>query len=66
MEDVALSQRAEARRAAPLCLRAARRSPPGRRWEKRGVLRTIVLMWRLRLPTSSARAPSALAQIYQR
>jgi len=47
MEDVAFS-RAMRRRGAPACLRA-RVLTSGRRWEKHGVLRTILLMWRLRL-----------------
>jgi rSAM/selenodomain-associated transferase 2 len=46
MEDVELSRRLKTL-SAPLCLR-----PPaltsGRRWERHGVWRTIVLMWRLR------------------
>src|SRR5690606_7553237 len=47
MEDVAFS-RAMKRRARPACLRA-RVVTSGRRWESRGVLRTILLMWRLRI-----------------
>ncbi|MFL9824642.1 TIGR04283 family arsenosugar biosynthesis glycosyltransferase [Rhodoplanes sp. SY1] len=47
MEDIALS-RALKRLSRPLCLRD-RVTTSGRRWEKHGVLRTILLMWRLRL-----------------
>lgn len=47
MEDIELSRRLK-RVSAPLCLHA-RVVTSGRRWEKRGVLRTILLMWRLRL-----------------
>ena len=47
MEDVALSARLK-RISRPLCLRA-RVTTSGRRWETHGVLRTILLMWRLRL-----------------
>jgi rSAM/selenodomain-associated transferase 2 len=47
MEDIAFSK-AMKRRGAPACLRE-RVTTSGRRWERRGVLRTIVLMWRLRL-----------------
>ncbi|MFT3957153.1 MAG: TIGR04283 family arsenosugar biosynthesis glycosyltransferase [Piscinibacter sp.] len=47
MEDIELSIRLR-RLHAPACLRE-RVSTSGRRWEQRGVWRTIVLMWRLRL-----------------
>jgi hypothetical protein len=36
----------------------------GRRWESRGVLRTIVLMWRLRLLYALGVAPQRLARKY--
>ena len=47
MEDIALSK-ALKRIGRPLCLRE-RAITSGRRWETHGVLRTILLMWRLRL-----------------
>lgn len=47
MEDIELSSRLRRLRA-PVCLRE-RVVTSGRRWEQRGVWRTIVLMWRLRL-----------------
>ena len=47
MEDVALSRLLK-RRARPSCLRE-KAVTSGRRWESRGVVRTIVLMWGLRL-----------------
>jgi len=47
MEDIELSRRLK-RLSRPLCL-TARVTTSGRRWEKRGVVRTILLMWRLRL-----------------
>jgi rSAM/selenodomain-associated transferase 2 len=47
MEDIELSKRLR-RVGAPACLRAKVRTS-GRRWDRRGVWRTIVLMWRLRL-----------------
>lgn len=46
MEDVDLSRRLRAR-GAPACLHACAVTS-GRRWESRGVWRTIWLMWRLR------------------
>ena len=47
MEDIAFS-RAMKRRGRPACLRE-RVTTSARRWERGGVLRTILLMWRLRL-----------------
>ena len=47
MEDVALSARLK-RTSKPLCLRA-RVTTSARRWRKHGTLRTVLLMWRLRL-----------------
>jgi rSAM/selenodomain-associated transferase 2 len=62
MEDIALSRRLK-RLTAPLCL-----TPPavtsGRRWEQHGVLRTILLMWRLRLAFFLGAEPNQLAQAY--
>jgi hypothetical protein len=46
MEDIEISRRLK-RLGRPACLRA-RVCTSGRRWEQRGVWRTIVLMWRLR------------------
>jgi hypothetical protein len=62
MEDIAFS-RAMKRRAPPACL-AARVRTSARRWEARGVLRTILLMWRLRLLYALGRAPERLAREY--
>ena len=62
MEDIAFS-RAMRRRGRPACLRE-RVSTSGRRWEARGVLRTIVLMWRLRLLYALGVAPQRLARQY--
>jgi rSAM/selenodomain-associated transferase 2 len=62
MEDVAFS-RTMKRRGPPACLRERVRTS-GRRWESRGVLRTIVLMWRLRLWYFLGAAPERLARLY--
>jgi rSAM/selenodomain-associated transferase 2 len=62
MEDIAFS-RAMKRRGRPACLRE-RVSTSGRRWESRGVLRTILLMWRLRLLYALGVAPQRLARDY--
>jgi rSAM/selenodomain-associated transferase 2 len=62
MEDIAFS-RLMKRRARPACLRERVRTS-GRRWEARGVLRTIFLMWRLRLLYALGVAPQRLAREY--
>jgi rSAM/selenodomain-associated transferase 2 len=62
MEDVALSKRLK-RISRPACLRE-RVVTSGRRWERRGTLRTIVLMWRLRLAYALGADPSRLARRY--
>jgi len=62
MEDVAFCARAK-RLAPPACLRA-RVTTSGRRWEKHGVLRTVLLMWRLRLAYYMGADPDELARRY--
>lgn len=62
MEDVALS-RALKRLSRPLCL-ADKAVTSGRRWERRGVLRTVLLMWRLRLAFFLGASPASLARLY--
>ncbi len=62
MEDVALSARLK-RLGRPLCLRA-RVVTSGRRWERHGVVRTILLMWWLRLRYFLGDSPERLAQVY--
>ncbi|BDG10008.1 TIGR04283 family arsenosugar biosynthesis glycosyltransferase [Anaeromyxobacter paludicola] len=62
MEDLALS--AALRRAGrPACLRE-RVVTSGRRWESRGVLRTVLLMWWLRFLFWAGRDPADLARRY--
>ena len=63
MEDIDFSRRARAL-SAPACLRA-RVTTSGRRWEKHGVLRTVLLMWRLRLRYFFGADPQALALAYR-
>jgi rSAM/selenodomain-associated transferase 2 len=63
MEDIALSKRLK-RLTRPLCLRE-RATTSGRRWETRGVFRTILLMWRLRLAYFFGADPAALAGRYR-
>ena len=62
MEDVALCK-ALRRISAPACLRA-RVVTSGRRWERQGTLRTILLMWRLRLAYALGADPHRLARHY--
>ena len=63
MEDIALSRLAK-RAGAPLCL-CERIVTSARRWERQGVLRTIVLMWQLRLAYFLGADPARLALRYQ-
>lgn len=63
MEDVALSK-ALRRRGAPAALRE-RVVTSGRRWERQGTLRTILLMWRLRLAYALGADPHRLARRYE-
>ena len=63
MEDVALCK-ALKRRGPPACLRL-RVTTSGRRWETRGVVRTILLMWRLRLAYALGADPARLAERYR-
>ena len=63
MEDVALSKLLK-RHSAPACL-SEKVVTSGRRWESRGVLRTIVLMWQLRFLYFIGVPPDALARKYR-
>jgi len=62
MEDVALSKKLRAL-AWPVCLRAKVKCS-SRRWEKHGVLKTILLMWRLRLAYFFGAEPALLFRKY--
>lgn len=62
MEDITFARNLK-RLSLPLCL-AARVTTSGRRWETRGVLRTIVQMWRLRLAYFFGAKPEDLARRY--
>jgi rSAM/selenodomain-associated transferase 2 len=62
MEDIALSARLK-RVSRPLCLRA-RVTTSGRRWRQYGMLRTVLLMWRLRLAFFLGADPQRLARDY--
>lgn len=62
MEDIALS-RLLRRRHRPLCLRTPLISS-SRRWEHRGIGRTVLLMWRLRLAHALGADPRRLVERY--
>jgi rSAM/selenodomain-associated transferase 2 len=63
MEDIELSRRLR-RWSPPACLRV-RVTTSGRRWEQRGVWRTIALMWRLRWMYARGASPERLAELYR-
>ena len=63
MEDVAISRRLK-RESRPYCPRA-RIVTSSRRWEENGILKTIVLMWRLRLAYALGADPADLARSYR-
>lgn len=62
MEDIALSQRLK-RHGRPACIRVPV-TTSSRRWEAQGVIRTIALMWRLRLAYFLGADPNRLALRY--
>jgi len=64
MEDVAFS-RTMKQVSPPACL-AARAVTSARRWERHGVARTVLLMWRLRYDYWRGADPDALASRYPR
>lgn len=63
MEDIEISRRLRAL-SRPACLRGPALTS-GRRWETRGVWRTIFLMWRLRWLYARGESPARLARRYR-
>jgi rSAM/selenodomain-associated transferase 2 len=63
MEDIEISRRLRAL-SRPACLRGPALTS-GRRWETRGVWRTIFLMWRLRWLYARGESPAHLAERYR-
>jgi rSAM/selenodomain-associated transferase 2 len=64
MEDIEICRRLRARatpRALPLAIESS-----GRRWDRDGAIRTILLMWWLRLRYFLGADPRALARVYHR
>jgi hypothetical protein len=64
MEDIALSQ--ALKKVTPPCCLKAKVISSGRRWQKFGVYKTILLMWSLRLRFYLGANPDTLAVLYQR
>ncbi len=62
MEDIALSRRLRKYRR-PHCL-SARAITSSRRWEQRGIIKTVLLMWWLRLKYFLGADPDRLAKSY--
>ena len=62
MEDIALSAKLK-RIGAPLCL-TARVTTSGKRWRDNGAVRTVLLMWSLRLRYYFGADPDRLARAY--
>jgi rSAM/selenodomain-associated transferase 2 len=62
MEDIAISRRLKCL-CRPFCI-ATPAVTSGRRWERNGVIRTILLMWRLRLSYYLGVEPALLARLY--
>jgi rSAM/selenodomain-associated transferase 2 len=62
MEDIALSKRLR-RLGPPLCLRE-QVFTSSRRWQKHGVVKTVLLMWRLRLAFFFGANPANLSRAY--
>ncbi len=63
MEDIALS-RLLRRDSRPVCIRTPRLQTSSRRWEEHGILRTVWLMWRLRLAYALGTPADELARRY--
>jgi len=62
MEDIALSRRLK-RQGLPACIKTPLRTS-SRRWETHGIVRTVVLMWSLRLAYFLGASPAFLARRY--
>ena len=64
MEDIAIS-RVLRRIGRPARIRSPRLQTSSRRWEERGVVATMLLMWRLRLAYALGTSPHELAKRYR-
>lgn len=64
MEDITVSSRLK-RVGPPACIRQPRLVTSSRRWEQRGIVRTVLLMWRLRLAYALGTPAERLAPRYR-
>jgi rSAM/selenodomain-associated transferase 2 len=64
MEDIELSRRLRLQ-LRPHCVHGLRLGASARRWQRHGVLRTLLLMWRLRLAYFLGAEPAGLAKVYR-
>ena len=64
MEDIRLS-RALMRYSRPICIRN-KLTTSSRRWEQQGIVRTVLLMWYLRLAHFFGKSPAELSRLYSR
>ena len=62
MEDIDLSKRLKSL-SPPICLKTTLLAS-SRRWESKGIIRTTIVMWQLRLRYALGAAPAELARIY--
>ena len=63
MEDISLSKKLK-RISPPLCIRKKPVITSSRRWEENGIIRTILLMWSLRLAYALRVSPETLKKHY--
>ena len=64
MEDISLSKKLK-RISPPLCIRKNPVITSSRRWEENGIIRTILLMWSLRLAYALGASPETLKKHYR-
>ena len=63
MEDIELTKRLK-KIAQPVCIKHNRLITSSRRWEKHGIIRTVILMWKLRLAYFLGTNESMLSKAY--
>ncbi len=63
MEDIDISKRLK-RYSRPACIKT-KLTTSSRRWEEYGIIKTIILMWRLRLAYFFGTKPEQLARLYR-
>ena len=63
MEDIDISKRLLQSQGRPACIKT-RLITSSRRWEQNGIIKTILLMWRLRLAYFLGAHPNSLAKYY--